>query len=89
VHESASGSSETSADVRYTAAFGGNADNQPVIAGQSPFMSTPPEALDEDEWRHGVVDVLTVGTQLRRRDFPVRITVVATKRVPGVEGVGH
>ena len=34
--------SETSTDVRYTAAFGGNADNQPVIAGQSRFMNTRP-----------------------------------------------
>ena len=36
------GTSETSTDVRYTAAFGGNADNQPGIAGQSRFMSTRP-----------------------------------------------
>jgi Zn-dependent M32 family carboxypeptidase len=40
VHESGYGTFETSTDVRYTAAFGGNADNQPVIAGQSRFMST-------------------------------------------------
>src|SRR2546425_6668589 len=40
---SPAGTSETSTDVRYTAAFGGNADNQPVIARQSRFMSTRPK----------------------------------------------
>jgi hypothetical protein len=43
----AQGYSATSTDVRYTAAFGGNADNQPVIAGQSLFMMgwTPPDGI--------------------------------------------
>jgi hypothetical protein len=42
------GHSATSTDVRYTAAFGGNADNQPVIAGQSRFMSTRPSTTLAD-----------------------------------------
>src|SRR4249919_354539 len=37
-----SGTKPTYRDVRYQSAFGGNADNQPVIAGQSRFMSTRP-----------------------------------------------
>jgi hypothetical protein len=42
------GTSETSTDVRYTAAFGGDADNQPGIAGQSRFMSTRPSTTLAD-----------------------------------------
>jgi hypothetical protein len=33
------------------------------------LQKLPPEAFDEDEWRYGAVDVLTVGTQLSAEAF--------------------
>jgi hypothetical protein len=40
----ATGTFETSTDVSYSAAFGGQCGHQPAIAEQSRFMSTRPQS---------------------------------------------